>query len=129
MKGLFGLKNDIVIKYKDKTIVGLTEKVVVYGPHGKKTIMARIDTGATKSSIDVALAAELNLGPIVKTKVIQSASGATVRPIIKVKLELANKEFEKMFTLADRKMLKYRMLIGQNILLNSGFLIDPSKKC
>ena len=43
--------NKVVIQYKDKTVIGLTEKVIVRSSKGKeKEVMARIDTGATTSS-------------------------------------------------------------------------------
>ncbi len=118
----------IIVEYKDKTIIGLCERVVVLGNNDKREVVARVDTGATKSSIDVRLAAKLGLGPIIKAKVIQSALGNTVRPVVKATIEIANKKIESEFTLADREQLKYQVLIGQNILMNNGFLIDPSKK-
>ena len=112
---------------KEKAIIGLTEKVKVFGDKGKKkTITARIDTGATISSVDSELAAELHLGPVVRTKLVKSASGTKSRPVIKAKITLAKKQFVAEFTIADRKHMKYSMLIGQNI-LKHGFLIDPSK--
>ena len=120
---------NIVIKYKNRTVVGLTERVTVYGPSGKKKeVMARIDTGATKSSIDVKLAAELKLGPVLKSKVVKSALGNTLRPVIYTEIEIANKRIGSEFTLADRSHMKYRVLIGQNILVDNKFLVDPTKQ-
>jgi len=113
---------------KGKTIVGLTESVTVIGPAGKrKRITARIDTGATKSSVDAKLAAELALGPIIKTKLIKSASGNKMRPVLKAEIKIAKKNLKAEFTVADRSHLRYRVLVGQNI-LKKGFLIDPNKK-
>jgi hypothetical protein len=116
-------------QYKDKTIIGLTERLTVKGRNDVvKTILARIDSGATKSSIDIKLAAELKLGPIVKTKLVRSASGSGIRPVVNVDIMLCDKTFNKAeFTLADRSEMKYKILIGQDI-LRDGFLIDPSKK-
>ncbi|MFC1755475.1 RimK/LysX family protein [Thermoproteota archaeon] len=120
--------NNIVIKYNQKTVIGLTEPAVVIGPKGdKKEVVARIDTGATKSSIDVKLAADLSLGPIIKAKLIRSASGAGLRAVVNAKIILADKELKTEFTLADRSHMKYAVLIGQNI-LKEGFLIDPAKE-
>lgn len=120
--------NNIVIKYNQKTVIGLTEPVIVVGPKGdKKEVIARIDTGATKSSIDVKLAADLSLGPITKAKLIRSASGAGLRAVVDAKILLADKELKTEFTLADRSHMKFPVLIGQNI-LKDGFLIDPSKE-
>ncbi|MFC1800864.1 RimK/LysX family protein [Nanoarchaeota archaeon] len=110
-----------------RPVLGLTEKITVIGPEKKKTVMARIDTGATKSSIDVALAADLKLGPVISKKLVKSASGTIMRPVIKAKVTLIRKNFNEEFTLAERSHLKYPVLIGQNILKKEKFLIDPLK--
>jgi hypothetical protein len=109
-------------------MVGLVEPIHVTGPTGKsKEVLGRIDSGATKSSIDVKLAAELSLGPILKAKIVKSASGKSLRPVVEAKIILADKEFKTDLTIADRADMKYRVLIGQNI-LSKGFLIDPVKE-
>jgi len=127
ISGISGRGRDIIVAYKDKTVIGLTERALVIGPGGKKEVIARIDTGATKSSIDVKLAAKLKLGPVLKAKLVKSASGVTLRPMVEVDIHMANKKFKSEFTIADRSHMKYRILIGQNILSNNGFIIDPSK--
>ena len=115
------------MEYKNKTIIGLSEKVTNYGKKKRKTVRARIETGATKSSIDVKLAAELNLGPVIKSKLVKSAHGNKLRPVIRGEVKLAGKKIKGEFTLADRTHMKYGCLIGQN-LLKEGFLINPSKR-
>ena len=109
-----------------RIVIGLTEKVNVYCNPNRKLVIAKIDTGATKSSIDTNLAAELKLGPVIKSKLVKSAHGSKLRPIIEATIELAGRKLKSEFTLADRAHMKYRVLIGQNILKN-GFLIDPEK--
>ena len=110
-----------------RAVLGLTEKVTLFGPKKRKSINSRIDTGATKSSVDVSLAAELNLGPIVKRKLVRSAHGTTVRPVIMAKIKINGKTIEGEFTLAQRAHLTYPVLIGQNILKKGKFLIDTLK--
>ena len=116
-------------KYKildGKIVIGLTERVNVHCNGAKRNVISKIDTGATKSSIDTNLAAELKLGPVIKSKLIKSAHGSKLRPIIEATIELAGKKIKSEFTLADRAHMKYRILVGQNI-LRDGFLIDPTK--
>jgi len=114
-------------KIDGKIVIGLTEPIVIFSTsEGKKTISAKIDTGASKSSLDVNLASQLKLGPIIKSKLVKSASGNKLRPVIEAEIELAGKRFKEEFTLADRWHMKYRVLIGQNI-LKHGYLIDPSR--
>ncbi|MBU4501917.1 MAG: RimK/LysX family protein [Nanoarchaeota archaeon] len=105
-----------------KTVIGLIETVKING----KEVLARIDTGAEYSSIDESLAEELELGPVIREIKIRSASGKTRRPIIKTKLEIKGKILESEFNLANRKHMKYKILVGQDI-LKDGFLIDPEK--
>ena len=113
-------------KVGGRIVIGLAEKVKIYHLKANKIVIAKIDTGATKSSIDTNLAAELRLGPVIKSKLIKSAHGSKLRPIIEATIELAGKKIKSEFTLADRAHMKYRILIGQNI-LKDGFLIDPIK--
>ncbi|MBI2654817.1 ATP-dependent zinc protease [Candidatus Woesearchaeota archaeon] len=109
-----------------RIVIGLAEKVLVYCNGTRKNVISKIDTGATKSSIDTNFAAELKLGPVIKSRLVKSAHGSKLRPIIEATIELAGKKIKSEFTLADRAHMKYRILIGQNI-LKDGFLIDPTK--
>lgn len=112
-----------------KVIIGLTEKVKIKTKNGKKkAFIAKIDTGATKSSLDMGLASELDVGPIIKSKMIKSAHGSRMRPVVVATVEIDGKTLKGKFTLADRRHLRYRALIGVNILKKGGFIVDPSKK-
>lgn len=109
-----------MVLLKNKTIVGLSEKVVI----SNKAIRAKIDTGAEKSSIDIKLAAKLGLGPIVGVRRIKKER--TRRPVIKVPIKIRDRKLHAFFNISDRKGMKYKILIGQNI-LKRDFLINPSK--
>jgi hypothetical protein len=112
----------------DKPVLGLVENVQLKGNAGKEAeLLARIDTGAQNSSIDLLTAQELRLGPIIKTKSIRNSHGNSLRPVVKAKIVIANKQLEGEFTIANRSNMRYKVLVGQN-LLQQGFLIDPSKK-
>ena len=104
------------------TIIGLIEKVKING----KEVLAKIDTGADRSSLDKKLAKNLGLNNIIKTMRIKSSHGRSVRPVIEADLELKGRTFKARFNLADRSHMKYPILIGKKI-LRQGFLIDPSK--
>lgn len=113
-------------KFKDKKIIGLTTPIVIFGKKGKREVTGRVDTGATKSSIDIDLAKEIEAGPELKHALVKSAHGTRRRSIILAEIMIGSEMKRAEFTLADRSHLKYPVLIGQNILKN-GFLIDPSK--
>ncbi len=112
-----------------KVILGLTERVTVIGLHGKKEkVVARIDTGATSSSIDLVLAQRLHLNPSTRSKIVKSASGVKKRPVVHAKIRMDGLLIEEEFTLADRGHMTYQLLIGHNILKKGNFLIDPHKE-
>ena len=113
----------------DRPTLGLTEPVIVFGNNEhKEEVLARIDSGATASSIDLNVAAKLELGPITRSKVVKSASGIGKRPIVMAKIIIQGVEMEEEFTLADRSHMTYPLLIGQNVLRKGEFMIDPLKK-
>lgn len=113
--------------WKNKAIVGLTEYVTINGSSAKKEVVARMDTGATKSSIDIGLAAELKLGPVIDSRLIKSAHGTKLRPVVEVEVLVSGREIKARFTVADRSHMRYPVLIGQNI-LKQDFLIDPNRR-
>ena len=116
-------------KYKDKAVIGFIEFVQCLSSEGDLyTVKARIDSGATKSSIDHKLAEKLGLTKkILGEKTIRNAHGSVRRKLIEVTIKIADKTITEKFTLADRTSMRFPVLIGRNI-LKEGFLIDPEKK-
>jgi len=108
------------------TTLGVTAKIVLFGKKGKKEVVARVDTGARTSSLDSALAKELEIGPELKYMRVKSAHGIKYRPVVTTDLLIAGELKHAEFTIADRAHMKYRVLIGRNI-LKKGYLIDPSQ--
>ena len=115
-------KENKQISVTNRLTIGLYEYIEI----NKEKILARIDTGAVKSSIDSDLAVKLNLGPIIGSKKVRNVHGSTIRPIVKGTLKLVDKQIEASFTLQSRKGMNFQVLIGQNI-LKKGFIIDPNK--
>lgn len=111
-----------------RNIIGLTENVLFKGPEKEKEIRARIDSGADVCSMDKALAKELGLKPHKQKSKIRSAHGSKERDTARVRIEIKKRKFKNIrFTLADRSHMRFKALIGKNI-LKKGFLIDPMKK-
>jgi hypothetical protein len=108
-----------------RPIVGLVEEVTIATATASKTVKARIDTGATKSSIDMKLAEQLQLGPVLERRTVRSAHGSTVRSIVKARLTIDGIELEDEFNIAERGHMTYPVLIGQNILKKGKFMVDP----
>ena len=107
---------------ENKIVLGLIEKIRL----NEEEVMAKIDSGASRSSIHIKLASKLKLGPVIKSVRIKSSHGIQLRPVVKANVLIAGKKVEGSFTITNRENLKYPVLIGQEI-LKQGFLIDPLK--
>lgn len=112
---------------KELTIIGLTEDINFQDEQEKRTVKARIDTGATMSSIDKKLASELGFKKKVREIKVRNSHGKSVRDIVLVKFVIDGVEMEEEFSLADRSHMRFRVLIGQNVLKIGNFLINPNK--
>lgn len=113
-----------MVDLSNRFIIGLEESITL--ENGIK-YKAKIDTGADSSSIDKALVEKLGGKEIVSHKFIRSALGRHKRPIINLMVIFQGIEFNENFTISDRSNLKFKVLIGKDILKREGFLIDPLK--
>lgn len=106
-----------------KPIIGLIEPVKVMD----RKILAKVDTGAKRSSMDLSLARKLGLTKdLWGIKKIKSANGEEYRPVIKTRVKFANRVLPATFTITRRENLKHKILIGVDVLKN-GFIVDASK--
>jgi len=109
-----------------KIVVGLIEPVKIIGKKEVSTI-AKIDTGAARSCVDEKIAIEAGLGPVVKFVRVKSATTGNKpyvrRPVFKAKIEIGGKRFPTEVSIADRRRLKYKVLIGRD-LIRSNFVVD-----
>ncbi|PIN87490.1 hypothetical protein COV12_03570 [Candidatus Woesearchaeota archaeon CG10_big_fil_rev_8_21_14_0_10_32_24] len=110
-----------------RVILGLIESIKILTDKEEELVIARIDTGATTSSIDMYLAEKLGLQISDEEKIVKSASGIEKRQMVFAKIAIGGYEIEDYFTLADRHHLTYSVLIGQNILKQGEFIVDPLK--
>lgn len=104
-------------------ILGMVERVEVEGEEH----LAKIDTGATRSSIDRELAARLGMNEVIKKTEVRSSHGKSVRKVVMGKVKIGHRIIPTTFTLADRKELKFDLILGRNF-LRRGFLIDTGWK-
>lgn len=132
----------------DLLVIGEVEPVTVVA--AKITFPARIDTGATTSSLDAQDIVPLEkdgkkwvrfsmkdrkTGKLAKleakvTRVVEikrHGAESQKRLAVKLKTKLGPKQMESEFTLADRSTFTYPVLIGRNI-LEGNFLVDVSQK-
>lgn len=114
---------------KDYLIIENYEKVLLNNQSEADEILAKIDTGADYSSLDINLAKKFNL--IDESKFlgeisVKNSNGKTRRKVYWANITLKNQNFRTIFTVADRSHLKYKILIGRADL--AGFLVKPSQE-
>jgi hypothetical protein len=111
-------------------LIGPVEYVKVIGHHGEARVKCRIDTGASRTSVDVWLAANIGLGPTVDVAKFKSAflDEVRTRPLVRGIVEIEGVRFTLPVSLVDRSDMRYPVLLGMDILKSGRFLIDPTKR-
>ena len=133
---------------KSLPIIGWKE-VIDLPEHNISNLLAKIDTGAKTSALDVSKVRQLNDSEVEfeivgsrkdksltqsvccafsgKTTIRSSNGQIQTRYRIKTTVQVGNKGFPIEFTLVSRKSMICRVLIGRKALENR-FLVDPSVK-
>ena len=99
-------------------VIGYTERVTVAGTTGSEAVVAKSDTGANRTSIDLTLAARIGAGPIKRRTRIRSGSQKTskVRPVVDVVVGVGGHHYTVSATVEDRSHMSYPVLLGRDIL-------------
>lgn len=121
---LFADESLLSVEIADRTL-GVIEKVIIYGESKRKTVRAKIDTGAYRTSIDVDLVNELDLDHHHKLVHVRSGSGRQKRRTVRLNFKLKNKEISTIATYTERSHLRFPIIIGRKDIKD--FLVDPSK--
>ena len=106
-------------------------------------LLARIDTGATVTSLDArdlrieGEVAEFRLPedyggahlrlPVVAWRHVRSSKGKETRPVVEIDLCVASKKLRVRANLNDRSMVKYPIILGRNA-LKDYFIVDVKKR-
>lgn len=112
------LKSPIVNNYEQVTLIGPTKKIAV---------MAKIDTGANQTSIDVRLAEQLNLltpANIIKYGKFFSGLGREERPIVRCSLIIGGITRKTQVSVSNRSHMKHPVIVGRQDI--QGFLVRPA---
>ncbi len=127
-KNLFGgeLEHEIE-ELSGHTMLGIEEKVIVFDKEGKQfPLLAKVDTGAYRTTIDEKIARKLGLDrQIIAHKEIRGALGKQTRPIVALSFLLRKKHISTEVSLIDRSHMKYDIILGRRDL--KGFFVNPSK--
>ena len=120
----------LFVKKKEPIVIGPIEYVKVIGHHGEARVKGKVDTGASRTSVDVWLAANIGLGPTVDVAKVKSSflDEVRTRPLVRGIVEIAGVRFPLAVSVNDRSDMRYPVLIGMDILKSGRFLIDPTRK-
>lgn len=102
----------------ERIVIGYIEEVVVIGTSGQKSIYAKSDTGATRTSIDAQLAADIGTGPIKDIVRIKSGSvkAGRSRPVVDLVVGIGGDQHTVTASIEDRSHMEYPLLLGRDIL-------------
>ena len=115
-------------KAAPRRVIGVIERVIVRGKAAEVKVLAKIDTGASRTTVDTLIAARAGLGPVLgNVRIRQSISKhPETRPLVEAALVIAGEEFDVAAAIADRSEMKYHVIVGMDILTKARFLIDPA---
>lgn len=129
-RALFTSKfSDKVVSKEGPRMLSAFEHITIKGKKKsmkRKKVLAKVDTGAWRTSISKELAEELNLltdDNILWTKEVKSALGKEKRPIINLTFWLAGRKIITPASVAKRSAVTFPVIIGRKNL--KGFLVNP----
>lgn len=125
---LGGLSGDVAGTAGEPEVLGEEERVEVLAPEGERGVgaLAKVDTGATYTSIDDDLARELDLDlENARVVVISSALGREYRPLVEVRVRIAGRTLTSQATISERENLDNPVLIGRGDLSQFLIKIEP----
>ena len=110
-----------------RKMVGIYEKIKIIAPNNQElSLVAKIDSGAYRSSICQTLIDKLNVNPESnRAKIVRSSLGQEERQIVPLNFILDDNLIESEVFVADRTQMQFDMIIGRRDLKQ--FLIDPTK--
>ncbi|MDS0474167.1 RimK family alpha-L-glutamate ligase [Natrinema sp. 1APR25-10V2] len=119
---------EAVTRDTEPAVIGYTEEVVLSGTSGSKSVLAKSDTGATRTSIDTSLAADIGAGPIKSITRIRSGSSkqSKSRPVVDVVVGVGGNQHTVTASVEDRSHMDYPVLLGRDILGN--YQVDVSRR-
>lgn len=109
-----------------RKVIGINEAVDVLDNQGNKYLtMAKIDSGAYRTTICHSLAEQLKINQPIGSKKVRGALGFEERPLINLSFILDKRLVTTEAFIANRQEMKYDLIIGRKDLKR--FLVDPAK--
>jgi alpha-L-glutamate ligase-like protein len=128
-QSLFGSDVDQEIEeVSGRVVLGIEETIQVFTNEGEaQPIVAKVDTGAWRTTLDEALAKKYSLHkPVIEERPVRGALGEDTRPVVELTMKIRDRIIKTNAFIADRSHMNYDMIIGRRDL--KGFLVDPYKR-
>ncbi|MAF20576.1 MAG: hypothetical protein CMI55_02755 [Parcubacteria group bacterium] len=109
-----------------RKVIGINEPIEILDKEkNHHSTMAKVDTGAYRTTICSVLAKKLNINQVIGQKKVRGALGLEERPIINLAFVLDKRLVTTEAFIADRTEMKYDIIVGRKDLKR--FLVDPAK--
>ncbi len=109
-----------------RKVIGINEPIEILDfEENRRPVMAKVDTGAYRTTICSNLAKELDIDKTINHKKVRGALGAKERPIINLSFYMDKRLVTTEAFVADRSEMKYDIIVGRRDLKR--FLVDPAK--
>jgi RimK family alpha-L-glutamate ligase len=114
--------------FGEPVVLGFTERVVVSGTSGTRTVVGKSDTGAARTSIDLQLAAEIGAGPIHTVSRVRTGSEkrSRPRPVVDLVVGVAGTQHTVEANVEDRSHMTHSLLLGRDVLKH--YHLDISRR-
>jgi len=109
-----------------RKVIGINEAIEILDEQGNKHLtMAKIDSGAYRTTVCRSLAEQLKINQQIGSKKVRGALGFEERPLINLFFILDKRLVTTEAFIADRQEMKYDIIVGRKDLKR--FLVDPAK--
>ncbi len=109
-----------------RRVIGINEPIEILDSKGEKhPTVAKVDTGAYRTTLAESLAKEFGLNEEIRRKIVRGALGREERPIINFSFILDGRLVQTEAFITDRSQMKYDIIVGRRDLKR--FLVDPAK--
>jgi len=114
--------------FEEPVVIGFTERVVVSGTTGTQTVIGKADSGASSTSVDLRLAADIGAGPIHTVSRVRSGTSQErrARPVVDLVIGIGGSQHTVEANVEDRGHMSYPLLLGRDVLKH--YRLDVSRR-
>ncbi|MFB6360625.1 MAG: RimK/LysX family protein, partial [Halobacteriales archaeon] len=109
-------------------VLGYTSRVKISGADAMESAVAKADTGAKRTSIDMELAGRIGAGPIIGTTEVRSGISVDteIRSLVEIEIAVNGAWQSVTANITDRRRMNYPVLLGRDVLQD--YTLDISER-